>query len=448
MPFKITIASNAVPSWFASQTEKTWAAVAGNVDQTLLYASQNPAQNGGQSYPGPGFDITKAYNGACVDQVRGEYVMAANGGHANYTGNEVYACKIRSETPYWYRLLDRTPWAQTSPPFVSGGSANSTANLPNAQGNIPAGYAAMYQDGRMRAQHGWHSNIFANGRVWYPTQQSTTGVGYSTPHAWSFDRTFSGLPQSPSRSPLAWANNAGPWEWLGTSDTGNRGTSATSAVNWGTQSPAAFDPVSGLIWYVRENAETGNWASLNTVTEAITTYGSGFGDNLASTWATVVYDPSGSDLWRYLVVNTRNNPTRLYILNLKQATPTWSFVTVSSSAPNVTGLGAVYHPASRSILCYDASDGNRGGTITKVRVPTSGNAYAGGTWTVSTITPAGGSADPSTGVPTGGGAAAGQYTWSKFNIINDMGDGRAALVVCMDITTPTYVYKLPTGELF
>ena len=34
---------------------------------------------------------------------------------------------------------------------------------------------------------------------------------------------------------------------------------------------------------------------------------------------------------------------------------------------------------------------------------------------------------------------------SKFNIIQDMGNGQAALVVCMDTGGPTYVYKLPAN---
>jgi hypothetical protein len=33
--------------------------------------------------------------------------------------------------------------------------------------------------------------------------------------------------------------------------------------------------------------------------------------------------------------------------------------------------------------------------------------------------------------------------WSKFNIISDMGNGQSALVVCMEVDQPTYVYKLP-----
>jgi hypothetical protein len=62
---------------------------------------------------------------------------------------------------------------------------------------------------------------------------------------------------------------------------------------------------------------------------------------------------------------------------------------------------------------------------------------------VSTVVAGSGSANPSTGVPTGGGNASGQYTWSKFNIVEDMGNGQSGLVVCMDTSQPVYVYKLP-----
>jgi hypothetical protein len=451
VPFSITINTGAVPSWFAAQTVKTWQPVAAASDRTLLYANQNPPQNGGAAFPGWSFRPHNAYNGACVDQSRGEFLFAANGGHDDYAGNEVYACRIRSETPYWYRLTDRSPIAMIDAIGNSNRGSASTSNLISGQGWRPAGFAAMYGDGRMRAQHGWHSNIFANNRVWYCSQQSPTGVGDPTSHAWSFNRALAGIPQSPSRSPLLWQNNAGPFEWLGTSDNGRKGSSDQSIPDYGTASAAALDPVTGLIWYGREQQETAHWSSLNTANGVITKYGNGFGENLSAIWATVVYDPSGADLWRYFVLQCRSNPSRLYLLNLKQATPTWSFVTINLNpgavSPNLNGYGAVYHPPSRSILLHDSNELTRDGRIMKVRVPTSGDAYAGGTWQVTPINPAGGSADPST-QPQGLNPAGGWYTWSKFNIINDMGNGQSALVVCMDPTLPTYVYKLPAGELF
>lgn len=434
------VVPGAAPSWFLAQPERTWKAVASGSNQTLKYASENPPQ---PALDSP-FDVTKCYTGACVDQVRGEYVMAANGGHANYMGNEVYACQIRSENPAWYRLLDRSPDSVVSPPFRSGSTSESTANRKDAQGHIPAGYAAMFQDGRMRAQHGWHSNIFTNNRVWYPVQESPTGVGYSSAHAWCFNRGHGGLAGAPGQTPLAWSNDAGPWEWLGTSDAGLKGDQSKSA-NFGTAPPAALDPVTGKIWYSREDYGQNLWASLDTSTKAIRS-ATGSANTTSSSWAAVVVDPTGLDLWRFFVINCRDD-NMLAILNLKASNPyaasAWTRVAVSNPAVIRGGLGAVYHKASRSILLYDASD-MRDASIYKLRVPTnSDGTYAGGTWQVSSVAAGSGGANPSTGVPTGGGNASGQYTWSKFNIVEDMGNRQSALVVCMDNNSPVYVYKLP-----
>lgn len=444
-------APTTLPTWFASLPEKAWYPVASSA--TLRMASETPAQ---LALASP-FDVCRAYQGACVDQSRGEFVFAANGGHANYYGNEVYACQIRSENPRWYRLLDRTPGTHV---FAPGGpikaassdpEVDSTSNLISGQGSVPSGYAAMFGDGRMRSQHGWHSNIFAEGKVWYPVQASTSGVGYSSAQAWSFDRNYPGLATAYGQTPLGHPNAApgtstpGPWTWLGPSD-GTAKSNTARGVAFGTAPVAAYDPIGKRVWCAKEGGERSVWSSINVLTSQITGY-TGSGGSTGACWATVVYDPSGADLWRYLVVNSRDYTNSLFILNLKLATPTWSQVTVSNSAVNRSGLGAVYHKQSRSILCYDPSD-MRDKSVYKIRVPTVGDAYAGGTWNVTPITAHASSANPSDGVPTGGGAASGQYTWSKFNIIEDMGDGNtAALVVCMDNDAPVYVYRLPTTEL-
>ncbi len=434
------VITGSAPSWFVAQPERTWKAVAAGGTLAVAYSSptEQPGLNGGS------FDITKAYNGACVDQARGEYLMAANGGHDNYRGNEVYACQIRSENPAWYRLLDRSPTSVVDPPVTTGSSSASSANRKDAQGHNPNGYAAMYRDGRMRAQHGWHNNVFANNRVWYPVQASTAGIGYSTSHAWCFDRGFPGLATEPGQIPLGWSNDAGPWEWLGTSDAGLKGDQSKSA-SFGTAPPAALDPVTGRIWYSREDYGQNLWASLDTSTKAIRS-AAGSANPTSSSWAAVVVDPTGLDLWRFFVINCRADNT-LAILNLKASNPyaasAWTRVAVSNPAVIRGGLGAVYHKASRSILLYDASD-MRDASLYKLRVPTNPDGtYAGGTWQVSTVVAGSGSANPSTGVPTGGGNASGQYTWSKFNIVEDMGNGQSGLVVCMDTSQPVYVYKLP-----
>jgi hypothetical protein len=440
------VEATGAPSWFSAQSVKTWTAVASGATLQAAFSGQSVLS--GATFP----TMAQAWTGGCVDQVRGDLIYPALGGHDDYRGNEVYACRIRAETPAWYRLNDHTP----SSSMVTTGT--STASTPGAQGWDPGGFAAMWADGRMRAVHGWESACYANGRVWYPSQSSPTGSGNSTGHAWSFDRGFAGLPSGPGGTPLAWANNAGPWEWLGTASAGNKTTSVQDDVGVGPS--YALDPVTGLIWTAVGNANASwmvRYGSLNTQTEAIqfTNYNSGW-DTPEFRWSCVVYDPAWDGVagdpnntcrWRYWV-GIAPNSNGLIVLNLKAANPyatsAWVGVVATSntSALSAAGLGAVYHKPSRSILLGDPA--SMGSSIYKLRVPTNGDGtYAGGVWQVSTITAAGG-ANPGTGFGDGG---TGWRAYSKFNIINDMGNGQSALVCCGGVTLPTYVYKLPTTEI-
>ncbi len=131
------------------------------------------------------------------------------------------------------------------------------------------------------------------------------------------------------------------------------------------------------------------------------------------------------------------------VLNLKASDPfaesAWSVSPASNlEALTTPGLGAVYHKASQSILLGDPK--SLGGQLIRLRVPTrsDGTYDSGAQWMVTTVAPASGSANPVSGMkPANNGA------WSKFNIIEDMGNGQSALVVCMEVDAPTYVYKLP-----
>ena len=58
------------------------------VTNTLSDVSPSPVP------PGSRHAIVTAWTGGCVDQDRGELILAANGGHTDYAGNEVYACQL------------------------------------------------------------------------------------------------------------------------------------------------------------------------------------------------------------------------------------------------------------------------------------------------------------------------------------------------------------------
>lgn len=423
--------SGAAPTWFVKQAERTWAAVADSPGQQLIDAYHGVPLGFGATFR----TMTQAWTGGCVDQARGELIFAANGGHADYAGNEVYACSIRSEVPRWYRLTDPSP-AEMIVPIMAAGE-KSTSNAPAGQGFIPSGFAAMYLDGRMRAVHGYQSCLFANGSVWYPYQSAAAGIGHSTPHAWMFDRNAAGIPTEPEGSPLPWRNDPGPWKWLGSTHPEN--------VAYGTAPPAALDPVTGKIWSAHAKQATRAWSSLDTSTgiirgSAVNIYASNTGQD--ARWAAIVVDPSGQDRWRMFVAPAPDM-NGLIVLDLKAPNPfevsAWS-VRPATNVESLTtlGLGAVYHKPSKAIILGDPRA--LGGKLLKIRVPTrqDGSYDPSAAWVVSIIDEATGSANPASTI-----SPANQGARSKFNIIEDMGNGQSALVVCMEVNAPTYVYKLP-----
>src|SRR5262249_14273351 len=97
------------PAWFVNAVDGQWTTVAGASNQTIKSVLPNPVPTNAGSHPG---NIVAAWTGAGVDQNRGEYMLVANGGHADYPGNEGYALALRSETPAWRRLTDPSPQAQ------------------------------------------------------------------------------------------------------------------------------------------------------------------------------------------------------------------------------------------------------------------------------------------------------------------------------------------------
>ena len=458
--------SGEAPRWFLDQPAMTWVAIA--VRGTLRAAHDAaPAQAG--SMIGSAANITASWTGGCVDQTRGELILAANGGHANYAGNEVYACQIRSDAPAWYRLTDQSPLTVVSPPVEIGSKTASTSNTVAGQGHNPKAFAAMYRDGRVRAMHTANIPQFSNGRVWFSYQPSPEGAGFSTPHAWSFNRSYPGIPTSPGGMSLKWSNDPGPWTWLGTSDSGAKDDTSQSGAKYTSSgwTSAAMDPVTGWIWTAHADAPLTNWTSLDTtgtrspqfVSSPLRQYQAGFNNK----WSVVVYDPAWDGVvgdpnktcrWRFLVLGAEDG--RLFALDLTAADPyapaAWRTVNVPglASADKVKDWGAVYHRASRSIILgrYSStySDAAVAGeelpNFLTIRIATDGRgAYAGDTWKKTVVVNDG---NPNPWGEFDGKRGNGAY--SKFNIVHDMGDGHAALVCVTDIDGPTFVYKLPLGD--
>lgn len=380
------------PSWFVNMPDKTWTMIAAGSSRSDLSGWQRgsrvadvfPSSSIGGN--GPRY-VCEAWNGACVAQDRGELILAANGGHGNYAGNEVYACDIRGATPRWTRL--------TNPSVASGGSESN----------------GDYGDGRMRSVHGWHRCTWGAGKVWYAGMDGMYVSGMWSTRCWSFDRNALG------DGPFPVAN--APWRNLGL------GLPQSSGVN-GEAGCASYDRVGNRVWSsvgAYANSAGQSFYSINCATNAISQHDFALQGGRPR-WCALAHD------LRVWVLGCPYEG-KLELVDLANPVRTINSVPTGSPSGLEDGVGAVYHQRSRAIFCWDGYGGN----IRKLSIPS--NPLTG-TYTWSQVTPASGNpVSPSAPSDTG--------TYSKFNLIEDMGNGQSALVVINKTDEPVYVFKLPVA---
>lgn len=360
-----------VPGWFAAMSDRTWSMPVSN---TLDAVKPIPLP------PGDHATICTAWTGGCVDQSRGEFILAANGGHGDYGGNEVYSCEVRSDSPAWKRL--------TEPSQAAGGTDAKNSSM---------GYA----DGRPRPVHGWHRCCFGADRVWYAGIDGAFYSGMWSTACYSF-----------SRSSLAWA-----YHGIAIADIGGGNFNGEAGV-------AAYDRVRNMVWSLGGAGATGagyNAYTIDCSTGAITPRS--LPNSASGRWTAIAPD---LDLW--IVGDPFSN--YLTVLDLKNPAAGFRRVAYTGTFP-VLGSGCVYHKASRALLLWHDS----GASIQKVSIPE--NVWTG-TWTVSTVAAAPGNSVIPTRAPV-------QGTFSRFNIIEDMGNGQSALCLVNGTRESVFVYKLPVS---
>jgi hypothetical protein len=383
----------AAPSWFVNMADNTWKAVAGGAGQTL--DAVKPVSPGGNGQNG----IIGAWSGGCVDQTRGELILAANGGHSDYYGNEVYACAVRSETPSWERLTDPTP-----------------ASL------LGSGYGAANLDGLPRSMHTYNGACFVGGKVWYASTSDASPLAASSGQMWSFDRDKAGNGPFPVAYSSVVSNNL----WV------NRGNSGAGGLIEGNG--AVWDRNHNKIWSFGNS--TPPLYSVNLSTLAVTNYNRSASAQWGGTAGAMAYGLTGATTDLLAVFNHDYSGSSPYVWLIDLNNPTGGLVQKTLSTTMRVGSGCVYHQASRSFYIYEKANG---ANIFRVQIPANPltDSWANA-W--STVTPAAGN----TVTPQN---STGAGTYSKFNIIEDMGNGQSALVVILGTTLPIYVYKLPgTGN--
>jgi hypothetical protein len=159
-------------------------------------------------------------------------------------------------------------------------------------------------------------------------------------------------------------------------------------------------------------------------------------------WAACAYDLG------IIVMGDGSPNQRIIVLDLTKVGQSgdWTPITnVSGSGyfgPTMKGCGANYIVANNTIGIGDPFA--IGGKIYRLQIPTKvvngAKVYnSSGQWAWTSFSPGGVQPVPS---PRDVG------TYTKFNLIEDMGNGQSAFVYCGDINGATYVYKIPIAGLY
>jgi len=419
------------PAWFVSLPERVWTDVAGG----SAY-SGSAFQKGARlsdvapspyTYGNSQDSIIVPWTGGCSLQNRGEYIKACEGGHTDGSDNGVYALLLKTATPYWSRI-----WG---PNVNSGGNNLDTAGVYN----VPF---VAHGNGAPCTAHGWYSRVCSEGaggtneRIWLlMTNEGESGCW--TTDAWSIPRAALGAGVT---DPALWMYHGRQWPSVpggapGSSFGYQNGPHAFDSVANQIMSGADFAINNGIVRIdVATCVAAGKQAASGGAVPGSTQYD--IGDNTAweNAWS-VVTTNTNPRCW--IVGSTDNN--LLYVFNLQS--PTSGARTKSVTGGNISGtagLGAVYHDGVNKIVVGGAAgtQGSLTSNIYTIAIPSDPwNATSG--FTMSTIAPAGGSLSQ---------VASFQGSYGAFQMIRDMGNGQACLVLhCRDVTLPTYVYKLPVA---
>ena len=408
------------PGWFIAQAARTWNAVAANATVNDCFYSPFliMAGNAGDR------NNFNDYSGATIDQSRREMLMVANGGHADYLGNEGYALALWAETPYWYRLNDPSP--------------SNTMLFPETNGQVPY----LLRDGRSASMHTNGIQFYSNGKVWYGMQQYvSSGGGSPLGGLVAFDREFPGIPYSNSQPALAWANNSGPWTSLGAWNNSPHALAGIAANSW-VGTTACYDSNSGYIYMTAPQNSGLSYLRLNTANGTHGCYFQqsidGLAVNAPGRWhaQTVLEDRPFRTNANGVYFSRFENSTSVFLMSLplSQGNGSWAKKVTGPTAnvPTRTYGGAsVYHSGA----IYFMNWAEYGSQIFKLTLPVdleSDSAWLNA-WSIEHMHTAG------SPIPIGVNPE-GQF--SKFNIVRDMGNGQAALVCAPAHDGPTWIYKL------
>jgi hypothetical protein len=376
--FQFTVSSGGAPSWFTAIDHRQWGTPVSNTLYSVIDPKGEVQPPNGNLGQSPTSIIT-AWTGAVCDQSLKTIALMSNGGHQDYLGNEVYSVDLSSATPAWIRRR------------------NASQSRVNDGINYPAN-----TDGRPTSDHTGDYNVAANGK-WFKCGQGACNFngGVFENYWWTFSPTTN------------------DYTFLGSSYPINPPHPIASSV--------CYDAARNQIIKVMPDVATGVRVYSAVTGAEVTSASFNFTDETSLTSA---FDSTNDVL---LVMSTNTSSANRYYA-LRRSTMT---VTEFTGAP-VTGTRHIdktakmhWHAPSNAFITWDGAQG-----LVKFTPVVSGGTYTGGAW--APVSGLGGVTLPSN-MLSGLGSSA---MYSKVQLINDMGNGNAALVI-----VPRYV-AAPSKDVF
>lgn len=377
------------PAWFTALPYSQWTLI--NSASSMQGVSSGVAAR----------TLTMPWIGAAVDQTARKFVIANPGGHNDGGSNAVYEWRAADASPNWYRTRAGTVVGYT----------------PDAANSV-----AVDASGQPTHTHSYHRPLVAAGRFWLPgidSGSSSNGFWSTATVSYDLSQTSNGVWRSHGR-----LTTGSIPKWLG-------GSAAYDSINNRIFSfPQAENSGPGYYFNVSTVLAAADSTSGAQVSGSTAINGPGFGSWVYS--ASVVSVQHARLI--FCAFSDTGGFSGIRSLQLNNLGAGWTSHTISGTAPfNVYGGGFVRHESANRFYSY----GSSGNMIRVFDVP----ATVTNAWTSRSVT-LGGATAPGTQSDNG------SQGFSRFNIIQDMGNGEACLLWYPTHTLAgMYACRVPVGGL-
>jgi hypothetical protein len=394
-PIPCPTATPAPASWFSGLTSSQW--VDGNAQGIVTNKIRNVAYAIEAGYGDPD-GITAAWSGGTMDYDRAR-LLVTGGGHADYSGNEIYGLTLTSTTCAWNRVVD----AQ-----VSGSLTGAF--------DTQAGYGdGTFLGTKPSASHTYNRPTYGNNRLWLAgvdSQSTSSGEWSTATYAYDFGNSR--------------------WEYYGEGIVDHQ----TNGFGKWLGGHAIYDRNHNRVYSMAQlgtgtHLFFGKDATNQTQNNFIAQSFSFTADDYK--WGVCAPD---LDLWIWGSVNN-NNGHRVVTGTLSNLNGFTVRTTSGASTTIGLGTGAVYHRAARKVYLYNHNFGN--GDILVIDIPNP----VSGTWNFRLVSIGG--VNPQVSF-AGDNDTISAGPFGRFNGI-EWTDGQMLLTLVTHIDSSTYLMRVPAAGL-